>query len=164
MWEAASSKIWNWLVFPFMKQKRWYYMKYYEKAKNEMDMEAAEFFGGVSEIKIEQAMQELSLVFPESYKAFLKDFGGGDAGGEFILGITDVDEESMVMATLKERSVGMPKHFVIIGFFDGSLCCLDTSQMKDRECPVVMLTEDYYVAERVSDSFGHFLYDYECED
>lgn len=139
-------------------------MEYYNKAKESMDMEATEFFGGVSEDGIEQAMQELSVIFPESYKAFLMDFGGGDAGGEFIFGITDFEEESMVMATLEERGVGMPKQFVIIGFFDDTLYCLDTSQMKDGECPVVILTEDYQVKEIVADSFGHFLYDYECED
>ncbi len=68
-------------------------MKYYKKAKEIMDMDATEFIGSVSEREIENAMKSLSVVFPESYKAFLIDFGGGDAGGEIIFGI---DRKSVV--------------------------------------------------------------------
>ena len=59
-------------------------MEHYKKAKKMMDMDAVEFVGGVSEKEIEHAMNALSVVFPESYKAFLSDFGGSDAGGEII--------------------------------------------------------------------------------
>ena len=45
-------------------------MKYYKKAKEIMDMDATEFIGSVSEREIENAMKSLSVVFPESYKAF----------------------------------------------------------------------------------------------
>lgn len=59
-------------------------MNYYKKAKELMDMDATEFVGGVSEGEIKNAMKALSVVFPESYKAFLADFGGGDAGGDHL--------------------------------------------------------------------------------
>lgn len=135
-------------------------MEYYKKAKELMDMDATEFYEGVSKEEIENAMKELSLDFPESYRAFLMDFGGGDAGGEFILGITDVEEESAINATQEERSVGLPENFVIIAVWGDVLCCLDTSKMKNGECPVVTLTDDYKINEIVAESFGQFLYDY----
>lgn len=123
-------------------------------------MDATEFFGGVSNEEIENAMKELALVFPESYRAFLMDFGGGDVGGEFILGITEAEEESAVKATQEERRVGLPENFVIIAFWDDVLYCLDTGKMKNGECPVVTLTDDYKVNEIAAESFGQLLYDY----
>lgn len=70
----------------------------------------------------------------------------------------------MVMATLEERGVGLPNHFVIIGLFNDSLYCLDTSQINNGECPVVVLTEDYNIEEIAAESFGRFLYEYLSED
>lgn len=135
-------------------------MEFYERAKELMDMDATEFVGGVSDEEIRHAMDELSVVFPESYKAFLADFGGGDAGGQVIMGITDIEEENVVKATQMERSVGMPEHFIIIDVVCDMLCCLDISKMKNGECPVVMLTEDYEIEETVAESFGQYLFDY----
>lgn len=134
-------------------------MKYYKKAKEMMDMDATEFIGGVLEHKIEDAMKTLSVVLPESYKAFLNDFGGGDAGGEIIFGITGNEEDDIVIATQMERSQGMPEKLVIIGFFSDTLVCLDTGKMKDGECPVVELDDDYNET-IVADTFGKFLYEY----
>ena len=45
-------------------------MKYYKKAKEMMDMDAVEFIGGVSANEIDNAIESLSVAFPESYKAF----------------------------------------------------------------------------------------------
>lgn len=135
-------------------------MEFYKKAKDLMYMEAVEFFGGVSDAEIKSAMQTLKVEFPESYKAFLADFGGGDAGGEFIFGITDEEEESAVKATQEERGAGLPDRFVIIAFWNDVLHCLDTDRMENGECPVVTVTEDYKISETVADSFGEFLYDY----
>lgn len=135
-------------------------MEYYKKAKEIMDMEAVEFVGGVSENDIERAMQSLSVTFPESYKAFLADFGGGDAGGEIIFGITDHEEDDVVIATQMEREQGLPEELVIIGFWNDSLVCLDTGKLSDGECPVVEVDEDYRKTEVLADTFGKFLYDY----
>lgn len=140
------------------------FMEYYKRAKELMDMDATEFVVGVSDEEIRQAMDELSVAFPESYKAFLADFGGGDAGGEIILGITDAEEENVVKATQMERSVGMPDNFVIIDLVQDQLCCLDTSKMTDGECPVVILAEDYKVKETVAESFGQYLFVYLNEE
>lgn len=139
-------------------------MKFYKKAKKLMDMEAVEFVGGASKVEIECAMKELSVTFPESYRAFLSDFGAGDAGGEIIFGITDIEEENVVEVTKMERRAGLPNNFVIINYWDDAFCCLDISKMKKNECPVVMLSEDYKVTKTVAESFGQFLYDYENEE
>lgn len=135
-------------------------MKYYKKAKEIMDMDATEFVGGVSEDQIENAMKSLSVAFPESYKAFLIDFGGGDAGGEIIYGITNNEEDDIVIATQMERSAGLPENLVIIGFWNDTLICLDTDEMKGEECPVVEVNYDYSETEVIADTFGQFLYDY----
>ena len=139
-------------------------MEYYKKAKEIMDMDATEFIGGVSENEIENAMKSLSVVLPESYKAFLSDFGGGDADGEFIFGVTDNEEEDIVAATQMERSQGLPKNLVIIAFWNDTLICLDTGKMNNGECPVVEVNYDYSEIEVVSDTFGRFLYDYLSEE
>ncbi|MDE7044704.1 MAG: SMI1/KNR4 family protein [Acetatifactor sp.] len=138
-------------------------MKYYKKAKEIMDMDAVEFIGGVSESDIENAMRSLSVDFPESYKAFLSDLGGGDVGGEIIFGITD-DEEDVVKATQMERSQGLPENLVIIGFWNDTLVCLDTDRMDSGECPVVEVEDDYSVTEVIADTFGKFLYEYLDEE
>lgn len=139
-------------------------MNYYKKAKKYMDMDAAEFVGGISENEIENAMKTLSVVFPESYKAFLSDFGGGDAGGEIIFGITNNEEDDVVISTQMERSQGLPKNLIIIGFSNDTLVCLDTSKMNNGECPVVEVNDDYSEIEVVADTFGKFLYEYLNEE
>ena len=139
-------------------------MEFYKKAKEIMDMEATEYVGGASKDEIECAMKELSVTFPESYKAFLNDFGAGDAGGEIIFGITDIEEENVVEVTKMERREGLPDNFVIINYLDDTFLCLDISKMKNDECPVVELSEDYKVTKTVAKSFGQFLYDYENEE
>lgn len=134
-------------------------MKYYKKAKEIMDMEATEFVGGVSENEIENAMKTLAVIFPESYKAFLSDFGGGDTGGELIFGITNNEDDDIVIATQLERSVGLPQNLIIIGFWNDTLICLNTDKMNNGECPVVELDNNYceYI---IADTFGKFLYEY----
>lgn len=138
-------------------------MDYYKKAKEMIDMDAAEFTGGVSKSEIENAMKALAVVLPESYQAFLTDFGGGDAGGEIIFGITNNEEDDIVTATQMERSQGLPEKFVIIGFWDDALVCLDTDRMSNGECPVVEVYDDYS-EEIIADTFGKFLYEYLSEE
>lgn len=128
-----------------------------------MDMDATEFVGGVSEGAIENAMKTLSVVFPESYKAFLADFGGGDAGGEIIFGITNNEEDDIVIATQQERSKGLPQNLAVIGFWEDTLICLNTDKMNNGECPVVEVDEDY-CEEVIANTFGKFLYEYLSEE
>ncbi len=146
-------------------------MKYYKKAKEIMDMEATKFVGGVSESDIENAMKTLDVIFPESYKAFLNDFGGGDIGGGIIFGITGKEEDDIVIITQMEREVQMerkvnfPKNLIMIGFWNDSFICLDTSNMSNGECLVVeQVNDDYSETKVIADTFGQFLYDYLSEE
>ncbi|MCH5203427.1 MAG: SMI1/KNR4 family protein [Oscillospiraceae bacterium] len=145
-------------------------MEYYKKAKKIMNIDSADFVGGVSESEIEKAMKTLSVTFPESYKAFLTDFGGGDAGGEIIFGITNNEYDDVVITTQTERSQGMPDNLVIIGFRHDkligtdTLVCLDTGKMSNGECPVIEVNGDYSEIEVIADTFGKFLFEYYNDD
>ena len=139
-------------------------MEYYKKAKALLDEDAVEFTGAVSAEVIKTAEKQLNVTFPESYKAFLSDFGAGDVGGEVILGIVK-DEElnsdlNMLEITGEDYENGLPKGMVII-YYDhckDMICCLDTNRMNNQECPVVILNDKYEVAEVIADSFGEFMY------
>lgn len=63
-------------------------------------------------------------------------------------------------ATKMERSVGLPKNLIIIGFMNDTLVCLDTSKMSGGECPVVNVNRDYSKIEVIAETFGKFLFDY----
>ena len=140
-------------------------MDNYIKAKEILDMDAVDFTGAVTIEEIQKAEQKLNVKFPESYKAFLKDFGAGDVGGEVIFGIVNNEREDedidMVKITRMEHEYKMPKHMVVIYYDESndSLCCLDTSKMNNNECPVVSVPNDYEDIEIVADSFGEFLYE-----
>lgn len=140
-------------------------MDYYKKAKTLFDMNTVDFTGGVNIDKISKAEQTLKLTFPESYKAFLQDFGAGDVGGEVIFGIVNNKQEhadlDMVKITGMEHKYKMPKHMVVIYYSesDDKLYCLDTSQMCEKECPVVSVPSDYVNITKVASSFGEFLYE-----
>ncbi len=139
-------------------------MEYYEKAKKLMDLDAVDFIGGVPEEAVKGAEENLSVKFPESYKAFLSDFGGGDIGGEIIFGLSGDEYEDSAIVTQNERENGLPENLLIIGLWGNSLICLETGVMINGECPVVRLSDDYRIAEVLANSFGKFLYDYYNED
>lgn len=145
-------------------------MEYYIKAKERIDMDAANFTGAVSIAEIEKAEKKLKVVFPESYKAFLKEFGAGDIGGEIIFGIVKnkrKDQDiNMVKITKMEHQYKMPKHMVVIYYNESNnnLYCLDTSRMNNNECPVVSVPEDYTDIKIVANSFGEFFYQMLSDD
>ena len=137
-------------------------MEYYHKAKKLLDMDAVDFTGAVTTEEIQKAEKFLNVTFPESYKAFLLDFGAGDIGGEVIFGIVknkqkDADID-MVKITCMEHEYQMPKQMAVIFYdsLDDSLYCLDTSKMCEGECPVVSVPSDYTNIKIVADGFGEF--------
>lgn len=145
-------------------------MEYYIKAKECLDIDATEFTGAVSIAEIEKAEKMLNVTFPESYKAFLKEFGAGDVGGEIIFGIVKDDRKdedvNMVKITQMEHDYKMPKHMIVIHYseYDDCLYCLDTSKMNSGECPVVAVPDDYININMVANTFGEFFYQMVCED
>lgn len=79
------------------------------------------------------------MIFPKSYINFLKEFGEGGISGTYIFGIDDADYSSILYKTNKYRvSEELPEHYIVIerrGIAEEWLICLDTSRMKDEECP-----------------------------
>lgn len=118
----------------------------------------AHFTGGVDVNKILQAEKALDVSFPESYKWFLRDYGYGGVTGVEIYGIDLGHPPSVIEYTLDCRRNGLPNSYVVINDVDEWIYCLDTSKMKDGECPVVdwdIRGEGY----KEIDNFYYFLID-----
>ncbi|MCS1351406.1 SMI1/KNR4 family protein [Mechercharimyces sp. CAU 1602] len=82
--------------------------------------------------------KQLDVSLSEGYKWYVRKFGSGGIGGIDILGIDPYYEVSTcVRETERVRKSGLPKHYVVIQSLDESRVCLDTSKMKNGECPVV---------------------------
>lgn len=129
-----------------------------------------DFEGPKPEELIVKAEEKLGLKFPPTYRAFLKNLGCGDAGGEEFYGIIDESfEESgipdAVWFTLEERkSGGLPAAYIVISALgDGELLVLDTAGAAEgREGPVLLLPEGYSQpgseTETIAGDFGEYFY------
>lgn len=138
----------------------------YNKAKELIEKtKVGVFFGGVQEEIIVKAEKELDVVFPVSYRNFLKDYGVGRIGNEEILGITNKNQgwPSVIWNTLEVRNYGgMPRELVPVYFYDDEFYfCLDTSVFKDGECPIVAVDAGDPSRERKKtyDSFGELIFE-----
>lgn len=132
--------------------------------------EETDFEGAKPEELVQKAEKALGVIFPPTYRAFLKNLGCGDVAGEEFYGIIDADFENSgipdaVWFTLEERKTGgLPLSYVIIGALgDGELLALDTKGAAGGgEGPVLLLPEGYSqpgaVIETLSEDFGEFFY------
>lgn len=119
-----------------------------------------------TEKSIEEAERRLNVKFPESYKIFLSRVGVGNLGACIIFGILRNDiyidgEPNVVWKTERDRGLyDLPQNLIII-YHDGGEFgfYLDTSKMKEGECPVAMV-ESYFIESRVIEyeCFADFLY------
>ncbi len=101
-----------------------------------------DFSGGVGDKEIQEAELKLNVPFPESYKWFLKNYGHGNIGGTTIEGIYNSTYFPVVEATIEMRNHGLEQCYVVIND-RGEFCyCLDTSNLVDNECPVVVWSMD----------------------
>ncbi|SRR6266496_6692043 len=98
--------------------------------------------GAAAEVVL-AAEQQLALVFPPSYREFLREFGWIRFNHFEIygLGADAPDYLNVVRNTLAEReemSPGLPRHFVaLMNDGAGNHYCLDTGTAKDGEAVVV---------------------------
>jgi len=92
---------------------------------------------------IERAEKELGFPLPISYKVFLKEYVGGEIGGEEIYSIYGMDFESVCggdivyqhLVDLKNGTV--KENQLVLSETDfGEVFYFDYSQMKDGECPI----------------------------
>ncbi len=92
---------------------------------------------------IRDAESELCVVLPDSYRAFLGEFGWGRFAGWELYGLgVDVPASlHLPSVTLDERRRFLPltpPHLIpILNNGAGDLYCLDTSRLMEGECPVV---------------------------
>lgn len=130
------------------------------------DEEECYFSGEVPFEIIEKAENYLKISFPNSYKRFLQELGNANIGGQEIYGITkDKEFENSgfpngIWFTANEReTISLPEELLII-YYDGDdfYFCLDTSQMKEGECPVVAFdVSGLGEKEKVYDTFIDFV-------
>lgn len=129
-----------------------------------------DFLEGASEEKIISAEKYLGVKFPESYKHFLKKYGECTIDCFEIYGITKDGDfvnggiPNGIWLTMEERkAIDLPEELVIV--YDTGMeffFCLDMSEMKDGECPVVSISDcGGGEKEIVYDSFPEFLME-EC--
>ena len=140
------------------------------KAVMQENEELFDFTGGVSDDRIASAEEYLGVSFPESYKCFLKNYGTAEMDSLEVYGILEnrdfenSEVPDAVWMTMQERqSIDLPKELVIV-YDTGTefYFCLDTSEMKDGECPVVSIWNcSGGTKEVVYDSFPEFLME-EC--
>ncbi|MED3542215.1 SMI1/KNR4 family protein [Bacillus toyonensis] len=91
--------------------------------------EKGDFFGGVEDEFINQLEKRLDCKFPDSYRWFLKHYGGGGAGY--------IDNSPILSETGVHRKIGLPNSYAVIWDVGEYVYCLDTSSLVNSECPVV---------------------------
>ncbi|MGG1688410.1 SMI1/KNR4 family protein [Pseudalkalibacillus sp. NRS-1564] len=99
--------------------------------------EPDDFTGGIDIKQIENVQDSLKLIFPESYKWFLNNYGSGGLYGIDILGVAKSNISTVVIETESYRDLGLNDNLVVIEDVDEFAYCLDTSKMENNECPVV---------------------------
>ena len=139
----------------------------YNNAKEilEKNKDKCFFAGGVSNREIENTESELNVLFPESYKEFLRDFGVGRVCNEEILGITKTNQgwPSVLWNTKEDRkNINLRENIIPIYLRDDEFYyCLDTSNYNCNECTVVVIGIGMIgdIVENAYNSFGEFLLD-----
>ena len=96
------------------------------------------FVGRANENKIRSIEQELGVNLPESYKFFLRDYGLAVLPGFEILGNGLSTVPACVESTLDWRKYGLPQSMVVIED-EGTdwIYCIETSEIKFGECPII---------------------------
>lgn len=121
----------------------------YEEIKNLIEdntdiAEFADFGDGVSEEWIEKAESYLNISFPPSYKWWLKNYSGGEIGGEEIFSIYEQDFDSVVggdivyMHNLNQKNnLFKASHLVICeSDIDGAFYFNTDEKDDDQEYPI----------------------------
>lgn len=135
------------------------------------DADSVSWQGPASEEAIDQVENALGVRLPNSFRTFLRLTGGG---GFDCLSISSVPNEDPVTSsygsvygdTLHYREEWVPRplpaHLVVIqrDADDNEPFCLDTSRLRDGECPVVLYYLNSGKAERVAPDFLSFYESY----
>ncbi|PFD29213.1 spore coat protein [Bacillus cereus] len=90
-----------------------------------------EYFYKEKEEAIQEVEERLNVKLPDSYRWFLKEYGGGGNG----LYVNDCND--ILRYHDRFKSFNIPKGYIIIEHCDEYSYCLDTEKMMNNECPVV---------------------------
>ncbi|MBJ8055697.1 SMI1/KNR4 family protein [Bacillus cereus] len=90
-----------------------------------------EHFYKEKEEAIQEVEERLNAKFPDSYRWFLKEYGGG-GNGVYVNGCNGILYYHNTF-----KSFNIPKGYIIIEHCDEYSYCLDTEKMMNNECPVV---------------------------
>ena len=128
------------------------------------NMESDDFTGGADKKQIYDVQDTLGLELSESYKWFLTIYGSGGLFGVDILGVAKSNIASVVIETESYRDLGISKNLVVIEDIGEFAYCLDTSNMENKECPVIAWNrqgglDDYNTAENFYEFFSQRLLD-----
>lgn len=139
-------------------------MAEYEALSSALRTRAGVEFGTpVSMEEVASAEDQLGVRFPQSYRFFLIEFGWVSFGPFELYGLgTGIpDYLEVVTVTLSEREEAMPRlpERLVPLMNDGGGClhCLDTSQMIEQECPVVLWDPDLGPTQILSEEAGGFV-------
>lgn len=124
--------------------------KIIEEAEDGVDF--ADFGNGVSEEWINKAEERLGFELSETYKWWLKNYGGGEIYGEEIFSIYEEDFDAVVggdivyMYELNNRNSNYPKNTLVISEYDDEVFYFDLTQKdKENEYPIYSLnSKDIY--------------------
>ena len=85
-----------------------------------------DFCGEVSEADIKLVEEKLNVIFPESYKWFVRNYGSGGICGVEILGIENKDNSSVVNGTERYRALGLDSDCIVVEDLGEFIMCVDT--------------------------------------
>ncbi|WP_375685547.1 SMI1/KNR4 family protein [Bartonella sp. TT110JLCBS] len=101
---------------------------------------------GVDDVLIEKAEKTLGLQFTTSYKSFLKNYGGGEIGGEEIFSLykecgVDIPGGDIVFQNLNARKRGFAtSEQLVVCYADfDEIFYFDYTQFRDGECPIYVM-------------------------
>lgn len=135
------------------------------------NIENGDFAGNINDESITEAQRILNVKFPESYIQFLKKYGCGDIFGTEIYGIVSSNNiegtgiPSLVWLTKELRKDGLLPQYIPICFADdGCYYILDTNQINENECPVLIWDSGNLLTEKNSRDFEEFMVSILSED
>src|SRR5699024_10904893 len=122
-------------------------------------MEPDDFTGGVDKRQVNYIQDTLNIKLPESYKWFLYNYGSGGLYGVDILGVAKSNISTVVIETEKYRDLKMSENLVVIEDIVQYAYCLNTSKMKNIECPIIVwVKKEELVVFKTAENFFDFLF------
>ena len=135
----------------------------YEEIKKmieEAGEDIIDFRYGVSEKWIQLAEERLNIRFPESYKWWLRNYGGGGIYGEEIYGIYEQDFDTVVggdivyMHEINKKHPIYPSNALVIGRGIDQVFYFNLAIVpEDGEYPIY----EFFTGEKYADNFIEFL-------